>query len=169
MRVFGDALGRLAGAVPVAVRVIIGGMMFFHGVDKLDRGPAGFGDFLASEGVPLGEPMGWVVSLLELVGGLMLVIGLLSRPVALVLAVELVFAIIIVSAANGLIGEDGVGYERDLAYIAGFITVALLGPGRPSADHALGLEHATPVLADASVTSPGRAETPSSLSPGSRT
>jgi putative oxidoreductase len=160
MSVFVDPLGRLAGAVPVVVRVVFGGMMFFHGLDKLDRGPAGFGDFLATEGVPLGELMGWVVSFLELGGGLMLVLGLLSRPVALVLAVELVFAIIIVSAANGLIGEEGVGYERDLAYIAGFITVALLGPGRPSADHALGLELATPVLTESSVTSHRRAATP---------
>jgi hypothetical protein len=45
MRVFVESLGRLAGAVPVAVRVIVGGMMFFHGLDKLDRGPAGFGTF----------------------------------------------------------------------------------------------------------------------------
>ena len=154
MSVSVESLGRLAGAVPVVVRVIVGGMMFFHGLDKLDRGPAGFGDFLASEGVPLGELMGWVVSFLELGGGLMLVLGLLSRAIALLLTVELVFAIIIVSAANGLIGEDGVGYERDLAYIAGFITVALLGPGRPSADHALGLEHATPVLTEAAPSAP---------------
>jgi putative oxidoreductase len=89
MSVFVDPLGRLAGAVPVVVPVVFGGMMFFHGLDKLDRGPAGFGDFLATEGVRLGELMGWVVSFLELGGGLMLVLGLLSRPVALVLAVEL--------------------------------------------------------------------------------
>jgi hypothetical protein len=39
-----------------------------------------------------------------------------------------------------------VGFERDLAYISGFIVVLLLGPGRPSLDHLLGLERAVPAV-----------------------
>jgi hypothetical protein len=41
-----------------------------------------------------------------------------------------------------------VGFERDLAYIAGFIAILLLGPGKPSLDHALRLEEGTPTLAE---------------------
>lgn len=69
------ALGRFAGAAPVIARVIVGTLMFAHGLDKLDNGPSGFGDFLDSEGVPLGGLMGWVVTLLELVGGPLLIVG----------------------------------------------------------------------------------------------
>jgi putative oxidoreductase len=143
-------LGRLAGFAPVIVRVIVGFMMFAHGLDKLSGGVAGiagFGEFLSSAGMPAGLLLAWFVTLLELVGGAMLILGLLSRVIAGLMTVELLVAIALVTGANGLIsGDQGVGFERDLAYIAGFIVVLLLGPGWPSVDHALGLEEARPVL-----------------------
>jgi putative oxidoreductase len=143
-------LGRLAGLTPVVVRVIVGFMMFAHGVDKLSGGAAGiagFGEFLSSAGLPAGLLLAWFVTLLELVGGAMLILGLLSREIAGLMTVELLVAIALVTGANGLIsGEQGVGYERDLAYIAGFLVVLLLGPGRPSLDHLLGFEEARPAL-----------------------
>jgi putative oxidoreductase len=143
-------LGRLAGLTPVVVRVIVGFMMLAHGVDKLSGGVAGiagFGEFLSSAGLPAGLLLAWFVTLLELVGGAMLILGLLSRVIAGLLIVELLVAIALVTGQVGLIsGEQGVGYERDLAYIAGFLVVLLLGPGRPSLDHLLGFEEARPAL-----------------------
>jgi putative oxidoreductase len=143
-------LGRLAVLTPVIVRVIVGFMMFAHGVDKLSGGVAGiagFGEFLSSAGLPAGLLLAWFVTLLELVGGAMLILGLLSRVIAGLLIVELIVAIALVTGQAGLIsGEQGVGYERDLAYISGFLVVLLLGPGRPSLDHLLGFEEARPAL-----------------------
>jgi putative oxidoreductase len=142
-------LGRLAGLTPVVVRVIVGFLMFAHGVDKLSGGAAGiagFGEFLSSAGLPAGLLLAWFVTLLELVGGAMLILGLLSRVIAGLLIVELLVAIALVSGQAGLIAEEGVGFERDLAYIAGFLVVLLLGPGRPSLDHLLGFEEARPAL-----------------------
>ena len=139
--------GSLAAVAPVAVRVIVGGMMFAHGVDKISSGPTGFGQFLGAElGLPAGVVLGWVITLLELIGGAMLVLGLLSRLIALLMTIELIGAILLVTGANGLIGTEGVGFERDLAYISGFLAVIFLGPGKPSVDHALGLERAVPEL-----------------------
>jgi putative oxidoreductase len=146
-------LGRLAGLAPVVVRVIVGFLMFAHGVDKLSGGVAGiagFGEFLSSAGLPAGLLLAWFVTLLELVGGAMLILGLLSRVIAALMTVELLVAIALVTGQVGLIsGEQGVGYERDLAYIAGFLVVLLLGPGRPSLDHLLGFEEARPALISA--------------------
>jgi putative oxidoreductase len=142
-------LGRLAGLTPVVVRVIVGFMMFAHGVDKLSGGVAGiagFGEFLSSAGLPAGLLLAWFVTLLELVGGVMLILGLLSRVIAALMTIELLVAIALVTGQAGLIAEEGVGYERDLAYIAGFLVVLLLGPGRPSLDHVLGFEEARPAL-----------------------
>jgi putative oxidoreductase len=143
-------LGRLAVLTPVIVRVIVGFMMFAHGVDKLSGGVAGiagFGEFLSSAGLPAGLLLAWFVTLLELVGGVMLIVGLLSRVIAGLMTVELLVAIALVTGQAGLIsGDQGVGYERDLAYIAGFLVVLLLGPGRPSLDHLLGFEEARPTL-----------------------
>jgi putative oxidoreductase len=143
-------LGRLAGLTPVVVRVIVGFMMFAHGVDKLSGGVAGiagFGEFLSSAGLPAGLLLAWFATLLELVGGVMLIVGLLSRVIAGLMTIELLVAIALVTGQVGLIsGDQGVGYERDLAYIAGFLVVLLLGPGRPSLDHLLGFEEARPTL-----------------------
>ena len=137
-------LGMLAGLTPVVVRVIVGFMMFAHGVDKLSGGVAGiagFGEFLSSAGLPAGLLLAWFVTLLELVGGIMLIVGLLSRMVAGLMTVELLVAIALVTGQAGLIsGDQGVGY------IAGFLVVFLLGPGRPSLDHILGFEEARPAL-----------------------
>ncbi len=147
MQALASSLGRLAGGAPVVIRIIVGSMMFAHGLDKIVGGPAGFGRFLGARlGLPGGVLLGWLVTLLELVGGALLVAGLLSRVVALLMTAELIGAIVLVTGRRGLIAQEGVGFERDLAYIAGFLAVILLGPGRPSLDHLLGLETATPVL-----------------------
>jgi putative oxidoreductase len=142
------ALQKFAPMVPVFVRIVIGGMMLAHGWQKLVGGPAGFAGFLEQLGLPVPILLAWSVTLLELVGGLLLIVGLLTRVVAVLMILELIGAILLVTGANGLIGSEGVGYERDLAYIAGLVTIALLGPGRPSVDHAVGIEaYETPVPA----------------------
>ncbi len=147
MRVLAASLGRYVGAAPVAIRIIVGTLMLVHGLDKIGRGPAGFGQFLGEQlGLPAGLLLGWLVTLLELVGGAMLIAGLFSRLIALLMTGELIGAILLVTGESGLIGQESVGFERDLAYIAGFIAVILLGPGRPSVDHLVGFETSSPVL-----------------------
>ncbi len=61
--------------------------MAAHGLQKLLAGPAGFGQALAQMGVPLPVLMGYVVTLVELVGGVLLIVGLLSRLSALLLTI----------------------------------------------------------------------------------
>ena len=43
-------LGTVAGYTPVVVRLIVGFLMFAHGVEKLSRGVAGFGESLSAAG-----------------------------------------------------------------------------------------------------------------------
>lgn len=143
-------LGRAAQGAPLVARLMVGGMMIVHGADKLAGEPAGFGQFLDEQLFSTGGVLGWLVILLEFVGGILLVVGLASRLVALLFTAELVGAILVVTGERGLIGSPMVGFERDLAYIAGFLVVLLAGPGRPSLDHALGIERGTPMLVDAS-------------------
>jgi putative oxidoreductase len=81
--------------------------------------------------------MGYVVTFVELIGGVLLIVGLLSRLAALLLTIDLV-----VKVNVGLIAPQGggAGTELDLALIAGFLVVLLSGPGKPSLDYLLGLE-----------------------------
>jgi putative oxidoreductase len=86
--------------------------------------------------------MGYVVTLVELVGGILLIIGLFSRLAALLLTIDLVVAILLVKINVGLIAppQQGAGAELDLALIAGFLVILFAGPGSVSLDRALGIE-----------------------------
>jgi putative oxidoreductase len=109
---------------------------------KLLAGPGNFGGFLAQLGVPLPTLMGYVVTLVELVGGILLIVGLFSRLAALLLTIDLVVAILLVKVNVGLIApaQQGAGAELDLALIAGFLVILFEGPGSLSLDRTLGIE-----------------------------
>ena len=93
-------------------------------------------------GVPAPTLMAFVVTFVELVGGILLVVGLFSRLAALLLTINLVVAILLVKVGVGFLSPQsgGVGAELDLALIAGFLAVLFAGPGRISLDRALGIE-----------------------------
>ena len=85
------------------------------------------------------------MTFVELVGGILLIVGLLSRLVALLITIDLVVAVLLVKTGVGLLSpmdSPGVGAELDLALIAGLLAVLFVGPGRYSLDHALGIERA---------------------------
>ena len=87
--------------------------------------------------------MVYLVTFVEIIGGVLLIVGLLSRVTALLLTIDLIVAILLVKVNIGLLSPtdgSGVGYELDLALIAGLLAVLLAGPGRLSVDQALGYE-----------------------------
>src|SRR3712207_7961984 len=86
--------------------IIAGLIMAAHGFQKLQAGPGNFGGFLAQLGVPLPTLMGYVVTLVELVGGILLIVGLFSRLAALLLTIDLVVAILLVKINVGLRSEE---------------------------------------------------------------
>src|SRR5215813_3870147 len=81
-------------------RVLVGFIMLAHGWQKLtDVGPAKFGtSTLDPAGVPFPATMGYVVTFTEIVGGLLLIAGLLTRLAAIALTVDLVMAITLVKS-----------------------------------------------------------------------
>ena len=139
----GESVRGAAGYAPLVVRVLGGVVMAAHGWQKLQGGPANFGQALAGLGVPLPELMAYLVTFVELIGGILLIIGLLSRLAALLLTIDLVMAILLVKVNIGLLSPtdgSGVGAELELGLIAGFLVVLLAGPGRVSVDQVLGYE-----------------------------
>lgn len=147
------ALRRFTPAVPVVLRVVVGAVMALHGWQKLTQmGPAMFGEsMIGGLGLPAPVALGWIVTLIELVGGIALVVGLATRVSALLLGVVLAGATILVKPDLGIIAPMGSqlpGAELDLALLAGLLAVAVLGPGRPSLDHGLKVERLVPTLQD---------------------
>ena len=140
---FGESVRGTARYAPLVVRVLVGLIMTAHGGQKLiEFGPANFGDqMLGALGVPLPEVMAFVVTFVELVGGILLIAGLLSRVAALLLTIDLVVAILLVKINVGFLsGSNGTGAELDLALIAGLLVILLAGPGKLSVDHSLGYD-----------------------------
>jgi putative oxidoreductase len=138
-------LNRLAQFAPLVVRVIVGVIISAHGWQKLMGGPANFAAGLAQQGIPLPGLMAWVVTFVELVGGILLIVGLFSRLAALLLTIEFIVIILTLKIPMHvpLIAPPHSAYpgvELDLALLAGFLVVLLMGPGRISLDHALGIE-----------------------------
>src|SRR5215217_1329320 len=140
---FGGSVRGAAGTAPFVGRVLAGVIVAAHERRELQGGPTGFGPALAGLGVPLPQLMAYVVTLVELIGGVLLIVGLLSRLAALLLTIDLVMAILLVKVNIGLLSPtdgSGVGAELELALIAGFLVVLLAEPGRLSVDQALGYE-----------------------------
>ena len=132
-------LTRSAPYAGTVLRIAMGIVFIAHGLPKFDD-VDGFGGFLTSLNVPLPELMKWVVPLLEVGGGILLILGLATRVVAVLFALEMVGTILLVKLDVGLIGEGGTGAEIDLMLLAGAIALALMGPGAAAVDRMIGLE-----------------------------
>ena len=72
----------------------------------------------------------------EFFGGLALVLGLLTRPAALVAAFTMLVAIFSVHISNGLFASDG-GYEYALTLMVALLALAVQGGGAISMDKVL--------------------------------
>jgi putative oxidoreductase len=129
-----SALSVLARVTQVLVRMAVGLLFLQHGLQKIFGLLGGFRGQPGAT-VPLGSLMG-VSGVLELVGGLLLVLGFLTRPVALVLAGEMLTAFFLVHFPRGGWPLQN-GGELPLLYAAIFLFFAGNGAGPASVDAAL--------------------------------
>src|SRR5262247_1200239 len=131
----------IARWAPIPLRLIVGYGFVQHGLAKLSRGPDAFATILQALGVPAPHLMAWVTILVELLGGLAVLLGafvaLASLPMAALLLVA-VFTVhlpygfssiklIAVTPAGAQFGP--VGYECNLLYLACLAALVLGGPG----------------------------------------
>src|SRR5690554_2543628 len=123
------------------MRLIAGVIFVAHGAQKLfgsfgGYGLEGTGQWMASIGLEPGYLMALAAGSAEFFGGIALLLGLLTRPAALVLAMTMLVAIITVHLPNGLFMSNN-GYEFGLALLAITIALALNGGCKLSLDHKL--------------------------------
>ena len=132
------------GLVPL--RLAVGFGFASHGFAKLTRGPEHFAEILSAMGIPAPVPTAWVTSLLELFGGLSVMLGALVAPLSLPLVAIMATAMFGVHFRYGFssvrlkgITESGaqfgpIGYELNLLYIASLLALALSAPSAFSLD-----------------------------------
>ena len=138
----------------VPLRLIVGFGFLEHGYAKLARGADGFIAILHAIGTPLADLLGWATIVVEIVGGLMILLGSFVPAAAGAMIIVLLVAIFTVHLPNGfssikLLSYDAAGahfgqpgYETDLLYIAGLVALCFGGAGPFSLDNYLSARRA---------------------------
>ena len=138
-----DAVARWG---PIPLRLIVGYGFMEHGFAKLAKGPEVFATILHAIGVPGQHFMAWSTILIEVIGGLAVILGafvaLVSLPMAAVLLVAMFtvhlpygfssIKLMAVTAAGAQFGPPG--YETNLLYLACLAALVLGGSGPLSID-----------------------------------
>lgn len=128
------------------VRVVLGIIFFAHGAQKVlgwfgGNGLPGTTAYFVSTGLPLS--IAYLVCFFEFLGGISLILGLLTRLGALAIVVVMISAIVKVHAANGfflnwqLTPGKGHGYEANLAFAAMGVACLIAGGGALALDRLL--------------------------------
>jgi putative oxidoreductase len=118
------------------LRVVVGIVFLAHGAQKLfGLGFHGVAGMFGAMGIPLPAVSAVVVTLVELLGGAALVLGLFTRWAAGLNGFDMLVAILLVHLKNGFLKPGG--FEHPLTLLAARIALAVSGPGAVSVDGAL--------------------------------
>jgi putative oxidoreductase len=121
-----DDLGKLILRASLALLIL------FHGVSKLIGGVGFIGGVLTKMGMP--EQVAYLVYVGEVIAPLLVLIGVWTRLAALIIAINMVVAVVLVHTAQIFTMDKTGGWALELQgmYFAAALTVALLGAGRYS-------------------------------------
>ena len=145
-----------AALYAIPLRLVVGFGFMQHGYAKLARGPEDFINVLHAIGVPAPFLLGWATIIVEIVGGLLILLGAFVPVATIPMVIVLLVAIVTVHLPNGFssiklqsfdaagahFGQPG--YETDLLYLAALIALCLGGPGPLSVDGYLSRFRSTP-------------------------
>jgi putative oxidoreductase len=117
------------------LRISIGGMMLFHGIAKIEHGIGFIQKMVVSKNLP--EFIAYGVYIGEILVPIFLILGLFTRVSGLILAFNMLVAILLVHSHELLaLGEHGEWLiELPMLYLVGGVLIGMLGAGRYSIDH----------------------------------
>jgi putative oxidoreductase len=138
-------------AAALVLRLTVGVVLLAHGLPKLRGGVSSFAGFVGTLNLPFPTVTAYLVVGIEVIGGALLIVGLLTRLWGLLAALMMVGTTLLVKLDGGLIAQEGgAGMELDLLILAAALAVTLIGPGSASADAVLGIDRPVVAAADAS-------------------
>lgn len=113
------------------LRIGIGVVFVGHGWDKVvTNGIDKVAGFFASMGIPSPTASAYFGGYVELIGGILLIVGLGTNIVSLLLSVVMAGAIYFVHLKDGFLSVDGGGYEYPLVLLLVLLFFATAGSGR---------------------------------------
>lgn len=116
------------GILPI--RIMVGILFIAHGIPKFYNTSSGYGFF---QSINLPPELFIPIALLEVIGGLAILFGILTRIASLLFSIEMIGAIVMAKLSKGFIG----GYEFELLLTSICITLVILGPGKISIEYYL--------------------------------
>jgi putative oxidoreductase len=132
MNFFADKEKNLDRAALV-LRLVLGTVFLAHGYQKVfSMGMGTVAGFFGNVGAPLPAITGPLVSLLEFGGGIALIFGLFTRVFGILLACDMIGAMILVHGPNGFFAPKGVELVLNLCAMA--LALFFLGGGAYSID-----------------------------------
>ena len=125
----GDSMSDIA---KLLLRLTLGLLILLHGISKIRGGPGFILDVVDKAGLP--APFGYLVYVGEVLAPLLVIVGLWTRAAALVIAINMVAAILLVHTGQLLqiTPEGGWALELQGLFLVVPIAIALLGAGRYS-------------------------------------
>jgi len=133
----------------IPLRLIVGFGFMEHGYAKIVRGPEKYALILHALGIPAPDLLAWATILVELFGGLAVLLGAFIPLASIPMAIVLLVAIFTVHVPNGfssikLLSVDAAGahfgqpgYETALLYLAALVALVLGGSGPLALDRRL--------------------------------
>ncbi len=116
------------GLLPI--RIMAGMVFIAHGIPKFYDTSGGYGFF---QSINLPPELFIPIALLEVIGGLAILFGILTRISSALFIIEMIGAIVTAKLSKGFVG----GYEFELLLISICLTLLILGPGKISIENYL--------------------------------
>ncbi len=112
------------------LRVLVGGLLLFHGIAKLNHGLGFIRDILAAKGMP--EFIAYGAYIGEVIAPIMLLIGYRSRLAAVLIIFNMIMAILLIHTHEffDITNVGGYALELQLFYLFGSVVIALIGSGK---------------------------------------
>ena len=130
----------LSGIGLTIIRVVVGIVFAAHGAQKLMTGFDQVSAQFVAYGIPMPLAAAILVTLVEILFGLALLVGLKTRLAAVPLAVDMVVALLKVHLPHGFFGPGGIEYP--LVLLAVLVALMLMGAGPVSIDRISARRHA---------------------------
>lgn len=121
-------------------RIVVGALMAAHGWLKFDEGISGFAGTTAALGLPFPELSAWSIAIFEIVTGVLIVVGALTRFSSSLLLLHMMITgivVILIVQDRGFIRDaslPGPGAELNFLFATTLALIAAIGPGRWSID-----------------------------------
>jgi putative oxidoreductase len=123
---------------PLVLRVALGLIFTMHGWQKFYGGVEGISGFIGSLGIPLPYFFAIVLIAVELIGGIMMILGVFTHWVSKSFVVVALVALFLVHIQNGFFIDlkgGTYGFEYILLILAASVSLMITGPGKWSLDN----------------------------------